>query len=130
MGRTARGVRGISLRKGDVLVGMQILTDFGTLLTVTERGYGKRTPIDAYRVTGRGGKGVVNIRTSQRNGPVVSVEIVDEDDEVILISSRGKILRTRVSDISVIGRATQGVRILDLEEGDKVVAMAKVMEKE
>ena len=130
MGRTARGVRGISLRDGDTLVGMQIVADVGTLLTVTELGYGKRTNIEEYRVTGRGGMGVVNIKTSQRNGKVVGVEIVEEDDEIILISKNGKILRTRVSDISVIGRATQGVRVLDIDNNDNVVAIAKVIEKD
>jgi DNA gyrase subunit A len=130
MGRTARGVIGINMRDGDELVGMQIVTDLGTLLTVTTKGYGKRTPIEDYRVTGRGGMGVVNIKVSAKNGNVVGVAIVEDDDEVILISKKGKILRTRVSGISTIGRATQGVRVLDLETGDSVVAMAKVVEKE
>jgi DNA gyrase subunit A len=130
MGRTARGVRGISMRDGDTLVGMQIVSDVGTLLTVTEQGYGKRTNIEEYRITGRGGMGVVNIKTSERNGKVVGVEIVENDDEIILISKNGKILRTRVSDISVIGRATQGVRVLDIDGNDNVVAIAKVIEKD
>ena len=130
MGRTAHGVRGVTLRAGDELVGMQVVGDIGTLFTVTEKGYGKRTTIDAYRVTGRGGLGVVNVKTSSKNGEVVGFEFVDDDDELLLISAAGKILRTRVADISVIGRATKGVRIIDLGEGDSVVAVARVVEKD
>lgn len=130
MGRTAQGVRGMTLRAGDELVGMQIVGELGALLTVTEQGFGKRTPIQAYRVTGRGGLGVVNIKTSARNGKVVGVVFVDEDDEIMIVSGAGKILRTRVADISLIGRATQGVRILDLGDDDHVVAVAKAIEKE
>jgi DNA gyrase subunit A len=130
MGRTARGVIGINMREGDELIGMQIVSDIGTLLTVTTNGFGKRTPIEDYRVIGRGGMGVVNIKVTKRNGPVVGVSVVEDHDEVILISRKGKILRTKVGGISTIGRATQGVKILDLESGDQVVAMAKVLEKD
>lgn len=130
MGRTARGVIGINMREGDELVGMQVVSGISTLLTVTSNGFGKRTTIEDYRVTGRGGMGVVNIKVSDRNGPVVGVASVQDDEEVILISRNGKLLRTKVSGISKIGRATQGVRVLDLEKGDMVVAMAKVVDKE
>jgi DNA gyrase subunit A len=130
MGRTAQGVRGISLRGKDELVEMLVVGDTGTLLTVSERGYGKRTEIEEYRVTRRGGLGVVNLKTSQKTGKVVGVEFVSDEDEVILISATGMILRTRVSDIRTIGRATQGVRVLDLDEGDTVVAIAKVVERD
>jgi len=130
MGRTARGVIGINMRDGDKLVGMQVVNNVGTLLTVTSKGYGKRTSIEDYTVINRGGMGVVNIKINDKNGHVVGVSIVDEDDEIILISRNGKILRTRVHGISLIGRATQGVRVLNLEKGDEVVAMAKVVEKD
>jgi DNA gyrase subunit A len=130
MGRTAQGVRAITLRSGDELVGMEVVGDVGTLLTATERGYGKRTLIEHYPVQRRGGQGVVNLKTSDKTGKVVSVEFVSDDDEVMLISSVGKILRTKTSGISVLGRATQGVRLLDLEEEDLVVALARVMERD
>lgn len=130
MGRTAQGVRGITLRPGDELIGMEVVGDVGTLLSVSEKGYGKRTPIEDYRITGRGGLGIVNLKVSEKTGKVVGVEFVTDDDEVMIISAAGKILRTRTADISVFGRATQGVRLLDLGEEDKVVAIAKVVEKE
>ncbi len=130
MGRSAHGVRGISLRQGDRLVGMQVVGDRGALLTVSEGGYGKRTAIEAYPIQRRGGQGVVNLKTSKRTGKVVGFEFVDVDDEVVLISVAGKIIRTRVADVSVIGRATQGVRVIDLGEGDTLVAVAKVVEKD
>jgi DNA gyrase subunit A len=130
MGRTAQGVRGISLRGKDELVEMLVVGNTGKLLTISERGYGKRTEIEEYRVTGRGGLGVVNLKTSQKTGKVVGVEFVNDDDEVILISAAGKILRTRVDDIRKTGRSAQGVKVLDLDEGDVVVAIAKVVERD
>ena len=130
MGRTAQGVRGISLRGKDKIVGMLVVGDQGALLTVSENGFGKRTSIGDYRITGRGGLGVANLKTSKKTGKVVGVEFVNEDDEVILISAAGKILRTRVGDMRKIGRATQGVRVLDLEGKDTVVAIAKVVERD
>jgi len=130
MGRTARGVRGITMRKGDELVGMLVVGETGALLTISEQGYGKRTAVSSYRVIRRGGQGVVNLKTSSKTGLVVGVEFVDDDDEVMIISVAGKILRTRVAGIRVIGRATQGVRILDLEKGDAVVAIARVVERD
>jgi DNA gyrase subunit A len=130
MGRTAYGVRGITLRDDDVVVGMEVVRPGGTVLTVAQNGYGKRTDLDEYRKTSRGGYGITNIRTSDRNGKVVGIVFVTEDDEVLLISQQGMILRTRAGDIRSIGRATQGVRLIEMEEGDMVVGVAKLTEKE
>jgi DNA gyrase subunit A len=128
MGRTAAGVRGMSLAEGDELVGMEILHPGASILTVTDRGYGKRTPLDDYRVQNRGGQGIITIRTSARNGPVAGVAQVVDDDEVMIITNGGKVLRCRVSGISTMGRATQGVRLMDLGEGEHVVAVARLAE--
>jgi DNA gyrase subunit A len=130
MGRTAYGVRGISLRDDDYVVAMEVVKPGGTLLTVTERGFGKRTQIDEYRVQSRGGVGVINISTSDRNGPVVGVAYVQEGDEVLLISQQGMIIRMQTNDLRAIGRATQGVRLIDVEIDDKVVSVARLVEKE
>jgi DNA gyrase subunit A len=130
MGRTAYGVRGISLRDEDYVVAMEVVRPGGTLLTVTERGYGKRTEIDEYRVQSRGGVGIINIATSERNGLVVGVAYVQDGDELLLITQQGMILRMATNAVRAIGRATQGVRLIDIEEGDKVVSLARLMEKE
>jgi DNA gyrase subunit A len=130
MGRTAAGVRGMSLREGDEVVGMEILSPGATVLTVTEKGYGKRTPLDDYRLQRRGGQGIITIRTSPRNGPVVSVAQVLDDDEVMLITDGGKVLRARVAGISTMGRATQGVRIMNLAADEKLASMARLAEQD
>jgi len=130
MGRTAFGVRGIALRDDDVVVGMEIVASGGTLLSVTEQGYGKRTDIEEYRVQSRGGIGIINIQTTERNGQVVGVAFVQDGDELLLITQQGMILRMETNDVRAIGRATQGVRMIDLEEGDKLVAIAKLVERE
>ena len=130
MGRTAYGVRGISLRDDDEVVAMDVVREGGTMLTVTQNGYGKRTELEEYRVQSRGGVGIINIQTSERNGKVVGIAYVYDDDEVMLISQQGKILRMVTSDIRSIGRATQGVRLIGVEEGDQVVSVAKLAEKE
>jgi DNA gyrase subunit A len=130
MGRTAYGVRGINLRADDYVVAMEVVKPGGTLLTVTERGFGKRTQIDEYRVQSRGGVGVINISTSDRNGKVVGVAYVQEGDEVLLITQQGMIIRMQTNDLRAIGRATQGVRLIDIEADDKVVSIARLLEKE
>ncbi len=130
MGRTASGVRGMKLADADEVVGMEILSPGATILTVTERGYGKRTPLDDYRVQSRGGQGIITIRTSARNGQVVGVAQVLDDDQVMLITNGGKVLRCPVSTISTMGRATQGVRVMELGEGEDLVAMARLAERE
>jgi DNA gyrase subunit A len=130
MGRTAYGVRGISLRAGDEVVAMAVVREDGTMLTVAQNGYGKRTEIQEYRQQSRGGVGIINIQTSDRNGKVVGMAYVHEDDEVMLISQQGMILRMKAGDVRVIGRATQGVRLIEMEEGDQVVAIAKLLERD
>jgi DNA gyrase subunit A len=126
MGRVAHGVRGVKLRRGDRVVGMETLAAEGDILTIAERGFGKRTALDEYRITHRGGLGVINLKVSAKTGEVIAVKQVSEDDEVILISQNGKIIRTPVADFRVIGRSTQGVTVMDLEEDDRVVAAAKL----
>jgi DNA gyrase subunit A len=130
MGRTAAGVRGVTLQQGDELVGMEILMPGATILTVNERGYGKRTPLEAYRLQKRGGQGVITIRTTQRNGQVVGVAQVVDDDQVMLITDGGKVLRSPVSGISTMGRATQGVRVMDLAPSEKLVSMARLADSD
>ena len=132
MGRDARGVRGIALRADDGLVGMAVVAkdDARTLLTVCERGYGKRTPLPEYPQKGRGGKGVITIKTSDRNGPVVAVRVVSTEDHLMMITDRGKIIRMPVGGIPEIGRNTQGVRLIRLEEGEAVRGVERLAEPE
>jgi DNA gyrase subunit A len=130
MGRTAYGVRGISLRDDDEVVAMDVVQEGGTMLTVTQNGYGKRTGLDEYRIQSRGGIGIINIQTSDRNGKVVGIAFVHDDDELMLISQQGKILRMVARDVRAIGRATQGVRLIGVDEGDQVVSVAKLAERE
>ncbi len=129
MGRTAYGVRGITLRADDYVVAMEVVRPGGALLSVTEHGYGKRTDIEEYRVQTRGGVGIINIADSERNGEVVGVLCVQESDEILMITQQGMILRMPTSDVRAIGRATQGVRLIDIEEDDLVVSVAR-LEKE
>ena len=128
MGRAAYGVRGISLRDDDAVVAMEVLRPGGTILSVTERGYGKRTELDEYRLQTRGGVGIINIQTSDRNGKVVGISEVTDDEELMLITQQGKILRMASKDIRTIGRATQGVRLIDIEGDDRMVSIARLAE--
>jgi DNA gyrase subunit A len=131
MGRTAYGVKGITLEEGNEVIGMETITPDSTtsILTVTEGGYGKRTPVGEYRVQGRGGKGIISVKTTERNGLAVGFLQVRDDDEIMLIAAQGNVLRCKVDDIREIGRNTQGVRILDLDgEGDRVVGVARLAE--
>src|SRR5262245_25210910 len=130
MGRGAYGVRGISLREGDAVVAMEVLTPGGTILSVTEQGYGKRTELDEYRVQSRGGIGIINIQTSERNGKVIGIAQVSDDAELMLITQQGKILRMAAKDIRTIGRATQGVKLIDIEGDDRAVSIARLAEKD
>jgi len=130
MGRNAYGVRGISLRDDDEVVAMEVLAPGGTILSVTEQGYGKRTELDEYRVQSRGGVGIINIQTSERNGKVVGVTQVTGEDELMLITQQGKILRMASTNIRSIGRATQGVRLIDIEGEDRAVSIARLAEKD
>ena len=128
MGRVSRGVRGIALEGGDRVVGMITLKEGKTILTVTERGYGKRSAVEDYRPQLRGGKGLINVRLTKKNGPVAGVAQVDDGDEVMIITNRGKIIRTPVKDIPVTGRNTQGVKLIDLGEDEVIVGIARVEE--
>jgi len=130
MGRSAYGVRGISLRDDDEVVAMEVVAESGTMLTVAQNGYGKRTGLDEYRLQSRGGVGIINIQTSDRNGKVAGIAYVHDEDEVMLISQQGMILRMKAGDIRTIGRATQGVRLIEMEDGDAVVSVAKMPERE
>jgi DNA gyrase subunit A len=130
MGRSAYGVRGISLRDGDEVVAMEVVAASGTMLTVAQNGYGKRTGLDEYRLQSRGGVGIINIQTSDRNGKVAGIAYVHDEDEVMLISQQGMILRMKAGGIRTIGRATQGVRLIEMEEGDAVVSVARMPERE
>ncbi len=164
MGRGAAGVKGISLRKGDTVVEMDVLPasgepvpeplaegeepeivesepdtedseiiasdERGQVLTITEKGFGKRTPVSAYRLQSRGGIGVTNIKTTDKNGKVAGISYVFEDDQVLLITEQGMIIRTNVADIRSIGRSTQGVRVINIEENDLVVAAVKLVDKD
>jgi DNA gyrase subunit A len=130
MGRSARGVIGIRLAKGNRLIGMELVKPEATILVVTEHGYGKRTNFDEYRVTNRGGKGIISIKTTDRNGRCIGMRTVRDNEEVVCVSSGGKIVRSPVSDVSVIGRNTQGVRVIRLSEDDTFVAVAVVMPRE
>jgi len=130
MGRAAYGVKGITLAKNDRVIGMVVVKRDATLLSVTENGFGKRTNISDYRVTNRGGKGIINIKTTQRNGKVVDIKEVVTDDELMLITQKGIIIRQPVKQITVIGRATQGVKLINLDKGDKVVDVARVIKGE
>ncbi|ACY16969.1 DNA gyrase subunit A [Haliangium ochraceum] len=130
MGREARGVRGIGLAGGDAVVGMSVFERDceDAILTVCENGYGKRTLLSAYSTQGRGGKGLITIKTTERNGPVSGVRLVGEDDHVIMISSTGKLIRMRVRDIPVQSRATQGVRLMRLDPGEQVASLERLAE--
>ncbi len=131
MGRVAEGNIGIRIEPEDYVVGMEALTEEGaTILTVTQNGYGKRTRIEEYRRQARGGKGILTIKTTERNGPVVYSYQVTDQDQLMIISEHGKIIRLRVADISVIGRNTQGVKLIGLGEGEKVVGVARLMEED
>jgi DNA gyrase subunit A len=130
MGRSAVGVRGIDLEEDDVVVGMDILRPQGTMLTVTGKGYGKRTAVEEYRKQSRGGKGVITLKVTDKTGPVTGVCQVSDTDDVMLVTDGGKIIRLAAGEIRVIGRNTQGVRLIGLEENERVASIARLAEKE
>lgn len=131
MGRTATGVRGMKLEGGSKVIAMLVAQDEDvTVLTVTENGYGKRTPINEYTCHGRGTKGMISIQTSERNGKVVAALLVNDDDEIILLNSAGKLVRTRVNEIRVMGRNTQGVRLISMDQGVTVIGVERVTEND
>lgn len=128
--RVGRGVKGIDLDDDDFVVGMEIVQDNSTILTVTERGYGKRTDLSEYRMQGRGGKGVYTIKVTQKNGKAMSAIQVTDDDEIMILTTEGMIIRMKTKDISIIGRNTQGVKLINLEDNDIVVGVVKLAERE
>jgi DNA gyrase subunit A len=130
MGRAAYGVRGMQLREGDEAVAMEVITDGATLLTACENGYGKRTAVEEYRTQSRGGIGLKNVQTSERNGLVVGIACVTDRDELLLVTEQGQIIRMKTVDLRPMGRDTQGVKLMDLAEGDRLVSMAKLTEIE
>jgi len=119
------------LRDEDAVVAVEVTSPgAGTVLTVSENGYGKRTALDEYRVQSRGGLGIINIHTTDRNGKVVGIAYVRDEDELMLITQQGKVLRMVTRDVRTIGRATQGVRLIGVEEDDRVVSIARLAERE
>ncbi len=130
MGRTATGVRGVNLGKGDKVVGLIVLKRQSSIMVVTEKGYGKRSDMNGYRVTRRGGKGVITVKTSDKVGKMISLMDVVDGDELVIITSRGMVIRQSISDIRVMGRNTQGVRVIKLKESDKIADISKVIPEE
>ncbi len=130
MGRTATGVRGVNLGKGDVVVGLLVIRRNDNILVVTENGYGKRSDINDYRITRRGGKGVITVKTTEKTGKLIAMMDVVDGDELVIISSHGMVIRQSIKDIRVMGRNTQGVRVIRLKEGDKIADIAKVVPDE
>jgi DNA gyrase subunit A len=130
IGRTARGTRSIRLSKEDEVVGMEVVSPHTQILTVTANGYGKRSQASEYRIQNKGGSGIFTVKRTQKTGDVVSIKTVADEDELMLISDQGKIIRLRAVDIPIQGRTTQGVRLITLEEGERVVAVARLAEKE
>ena len=130
MGRTAHGVRGMRLQTDQSVVALVIVKDDSAILTATEQGYGKRTAIEEYRVTGRGGQGVISIQVNDRNGRVIGAIAVEPQHEIMLITDQGTLVRTRVEEVSLIGRSTQGVRLINLSEAERLIGLAKVEDVE
>ena len=130
IGRSGRGVRGMKLENNDEIVGMETVGPKDVLLCAAENGYGKRTDVEKYRLTARGGKGIINIKSSDRNGNVVGIKKANDGDELMLMTEKGMTIRLPVKDVSVIGRNSQGVRLVRLDEGDKLAAIATVAKEE
>ena len=130
MGRDTYGVRGMKLDAGDEVVSLDLVEPGATLLAVSENGYGKRTEMEEYRLTRRGGKGIITMKTTEKTGRVIGVRMVTDDDQIMLVTSGGKVIRLRVNEIRVIGRNTQGVRIMSLDEEDSLAAIVRVPREE
>jgi DNA gyrase subunit A len=130
MGRVAKGVCGIRLKAGQKVIALVVVKDIGTILTVTENGYGKRTDLADYPTINRGGQGVMSIQINERNGKVVGAILVQDEDEMMLISDQGSLIRTRAAEVSIIGRTTQGVRLINLDEKEKLVTVQRISESQ
>jgi len=129
MGRQATGVAGIALAKNDYVVGMVAVRKESTVLVVTEKGYGKRTPIKEYRITRRGGKGIVTVNTTERVGKMVAIKEVVKDDDVMIITTKGNVIRQAVKQIRESGRATQGIRLIRLTANDQIADVARIVKE-
>ena len=130
MGRTATGVRGIRLGAGDIVIGFLVVRSLSTLLVVTNKGYGKRSSIDDYRITRRGGKGVITVKTGEKTGNLISIMEINDNDELVIITNSGMVIKQGVKKIRVMGRATQGVKLINLKEGDSIADVAKVVSED
>ncbi|MGE5401743.1 MAG: DNA gyrase subunit A [Bacteroidota bacterium] len=130
MGRTATGVRGVNLGKGDAVVGLIVINRASTVLVVTDKGYGKRSDLEDYRLTHRGGKGIITIKTSDKNGKMIAMREVNDNDELVIMTEQGMIIRQSVKDLRVMGRNTQGVRLIRLNEDDSIADIARVISEE
>ncbi|HMD81735.1 MAG TPA: DNA gyrase C-terminal beta-propeller domain-containing protein, partial [Anaerolineales bacterium] len=126
MGRTATGVRGIRLKKDDYVVGMEIVNPKDLILTITENGFGRRTPLEEYRIQNRGGSGLINMKIKPRNGLIVDIEKVNPGDEIMMLTQSGMIIRYSADDVRIASRQSIGVRLMDVDEGDKIVAASKL----
>jgi DNA gyrase subunit A len=126
MGRGASGVRGIDVEEGDEVIAADVIQEGAQILTVSERGYGKRTALEEYRLQGRAGKGIIDIKTDGRNGPVVGMLQIRRDDDILVVTRQGKLIRMHADTIRLQGRNTMGVRIIDLEDDDRVGSIARV----
>jgi DNA gyrase subunit A len=130
MGRTATGVRGVRVGKGDKVVGLLVIRRNDTILVVTEKGYGKRSDINDYRITRRGGKGVITVKTTEKVGKMIALMEVIDTDELVIITSHGMVIRQSVKNLRVMGRNTQGVRVIRLKDDDSIADIAKVLSEE
>jgi DNA gyrase subunit A len=130
MGRTATGVRGIRLGKGDIVIGFIVIRSATTLLVVTDKGFGKRSNIDDYRITRRGGKGVITVKTGEKNGNLIAIKEINDNDELVIITNSGMVIRQGVAKIRVMGRATQGVKLINLKDGDSIADIARVISED
>jgi len=130
MGRVSQGVKGISIDETEKIIGMEIIDDSSEILSITERGYGKRTSASQYRKQSRGGKGILAMRLTEKNGDIIAIKPVTDKDDLMVITDKGQVVRTKISGISLMGRATQGVRIISLKEGENVVAVERILEPE
>jgi DNA gyrase subunit A len=127
-GRASRGVKGITLQENDEIVGVDIVRAQGDVLTITENGYGKRTPIEEYRLTARGGKGIINFKLTPKSGFVVGLQLIEKNEEIMLVSREGVIIRIKASEINRMKRATQGVTLMRTDRNDKVISITKINE--
>jgi DNA gyrase subunit A len=130
MGRSATGVKGIHLDDEDAVIDMDVVHEDNSVLIVTSKGFGKRTPVSEYRIQSRGGKGIKTLNVTEKNGPIVGLKVVQEDEDLMIISAAGTVIRTSMDGISVMGRNTQGVRLINIREDDEVGTLARVQKNE